>query len=287
VLEMINNKKADFGFSNIVMIVLAIIGGLLIISIVAYILGAFTDPNRIEEGIGCRIMIQSTSRIEEGTSGFITADKLLKACKVIETTIPRKQNYPLIAGNVNKMTAEQFKKVVMYDFAELVNNAWWISGEGERADYLIKKIGKVFLGENNCRIFYAVKVHAPNSRLASNFAAITLGQFLVNLRSTTRADIKGGSLAGDQRSVLTYVSLDNQGAGVMFPTLDENKSVITLSQGGADAIYAIAVGFVDETGLTKFWKQIFKENEMVVNTKASFIYIAPWEEVTKICTVSN
>jgi hypothetical protein len=284
---MINNKKADFGFSNIVMIALAIIGGLLIISIVAYILGAFTDPNRIEEGIGCRIMIQSTSRIEEGTSGFITADKLLQACKVIETTIPRKQNYPLLGGNVNKMTAEQFKKVVMFDFAELVNNAWWISGEGDRAEYLLKDAYKVFMGENDCRIFYAVKVHAPNSRLASNFAAITLGQFLANLRSTTRADIKGGSLAGDQRSVLTYVSLDNEGAGVKFPTLDEKQDVITLSQDGADAIYAIAVGFADKSGVAKLIKNVLNKKGMTINNKGSFIYIAPWDEVAKICTVSN
>jgi len=281
------NKKADFGFSNIIMIIIAIIGGLLIISIVAYILGAFTDPNRIEDGIGCRIMIQSTARIESATQGIITADSLLEACKVIEKTIPMKSYYQTLGGNVNRMTAGQFREVVMYDFAELINNAWWISGEGDRSEYFIKNILKLFAGENKCYILYTVKIHAPNKRIADNFNSITRGVFISNMKNITRADIKGGLMKGDQRSILTYITLDGKGSGVQFKTMEENEGVIEVSKGGTDAIYAIAVGFYDDSGIGKFFQDLFKGAKMPVKNDASFIYIAPFDEVAKICTVSN
>jgi hypothetical protein len=281
------NKKADFGFSNLVLIILALIGGLLILAVFAYILGAFTDPNKVQEGIGCRIMIQSTARLEDATSGFITVKNFMNACKVIETTIPRQQNYAQYGGSVSRMTTEEFQNVVMYDFAEVINNAWWISGEGERADYILKHLAGLFIKENNCYIFYAVKIHSPNKRISQNFGAITKGMFLVALKNIKRSDLMGGTLKGDQRSIFSYVSLDNTGAGVVFKEIGKDDPVITLSQGGADAIYAVAVGFVKKSGVSKLLETIFKGSGMEVKQGTSFIYIAPYDEVAKICTVSN
>jgi hypothetical protein len=232
-------------------------------------------------------MFQSTARLEDSTSGFISLKNFLNACKIIETTIPRQSNYPQYGGSVRRMTTDQFQKVVMYDFAEVINNAWWISGEGERADYLLKRLGGIFMSENNCYVFYAVKIHSPNKRISANFGAITQGQFLDALKNIKRSDLLGGTLKGDQRSILSYVSMDNYGAGVQFKQLNRADPVITLSQGGADAIYGVAVGFAEKDGISKLLENILKGSNMVIDKKASFIYIAPWDEVAKVCTVSN
>ena len=107
---MIKSKKSNIGFSQIVLIIIALIVCMLIITIIAYILGAFTDPNRINEGITCRIAIQATSRIEEGTQGIISGEKLLDACKTIKATIPRNDEYPEYGGIPKYMTPDELEE---------------------------------------------------------------------------------------------------------------------------------------------------------------------------------
>jgi hypothetical protein len=280
------NKKADFGFSNIIMIVIAIIGGLLMITLIAYVLGAFTDPNRIEEGIGCRVMIQSTARIEEASVGIITPKKLLEACKVIETTIPRKDNYPELGGDVRRMSAEQFREVVAYDMAELINNAWWISGEGDRADYLLTKLSGIFLNREKCYLFYAVKIDPPRS-FQNSFEGIEEDYLTDELQKITRSQIKGGTLKGDQRTILTYITLDNKGSGLLLRNADGSRATISLTQNGADALYGVAVGFSTESKAAQFFARIQGETKAKISNQASFILVAPYDEVASLCTVSN
>lgn len=279
------NKKADFGFSNVIMIVIAIIGGLLMITIIFQVLGVFKDPNKVEEGIGCRIMLQSTARLEEATSGYITAPKLMDACKVIETTIPRQQNYPELGGLVRRMSSDQFREVVAYDFAELINNAWWISGEGDRAEYLLSKVLDLFISRNYCYVFYAVKIDPP--RDYPSFQNIQEDYLTDELAKITRSQIKGGTLKGDTRTILNYITVEGKGSGLFVRNADGQRATISLTQDGSDALYGVAVGFSSKSKVSEFFDKIKDQTRVKIDSKASFILVAPWNEVASICTVSN
>jgi hypothetical protein len=279
------NKKADFGFSNVIMIVIAIIGGLLMITIIFQVLGVLKDPNKVEEGIGCRLMIQSTARIAEASSGFITVEKILDACKVIETTIPRQQNYPELGGLVRRMSPDQFREVVAYDFAEIINNAWWISGEGDRAEYLISKLRDLFISRDFCYVFYAVKIDPP--RDYPSFQNIEEDYLTDELAKITRSQIKGGILKGDQRTILNYITVEGKGSGLLVRNADGQRATISLTQDGSDALYGVAVGFSGKAGISEFFARIKGQTKAKIASKASFILVAPWNEVANICRVSN
>lgn len=274
---MIKNKKSFMGMSTIASIILVIVGGLAVISIIAYILGAFTDPNKIEEGIKCRIVIQASATLQEATQG-LTPKQIVDACPTLEKTIPMRENYPGLGKNFNRMTADQLKQVVLFDFVELINNAWWISGEGDRASYLIKKLTGILLSENHCYVVYAVRIDTPKP-----FSTIVDNDLQFELNHKTRADIKGGSLKGDQRTIREYITLDGKGAGVFLMTED---SKIEYQEKGADPLYGIAVGLAEEAELARLAKKLFAKGDPAVIKKGqNFIYIAPYEKVSSLCRV--
>ena len=274
---MINkNKKSNIGFSSIALIILALIGGFAIIAIIAYILGAFGDPNKINEGMKCRLTIQASATLQEATQG-ITPEKLIDACHTIQTTIPRKESYPTIAKSLNRMTKDQLKEVVLFDFAELINNAWWITGEGDRSDYLLKRFAQFFSGTKDCYVVYAIRIHTPQE-----FTTIPDNELQFELSSITRADIKGGSSSGDQRTIREYITLDGKGAGVFLNTSD---SKIEYKEQGADPLYGIAVGFAEKGKIAKLFTELFKGKSIEISPGASFIYIAPYDKIGSMCRV--
>nr|MCK4930075.1 hypothetical protein [Nanoarchaeota archaeon] len=274
---MIKNKKSNIGFSNIASIIIALIGGLAIISIAVYIMGAFGDPNKIEDGLKCRLVIQASATLKEATAG-LSPEKIIDACPTLERTMPIRDKYPTIGRNINTMTADQLKQVVLFDFAELINNAWWISGEGDRADYLINNLRGIFLSDNDCYVVYAIRIDTPKK-----FTSISETDLIAELKKLTRADIKGGALKGDIRRIMDYITLDGKGAGVFLKTED---SKVEYQEKGADPLYGIAVGFAEKSGVAKLAKLIFKGEKLAkINPGASFIYIAPYEEVGSLCRV--
>jgi len=273
---MTNNKKSNIGFSSIALIILTLIGGFAIIAIIAYILGAFGDPDKINEGMKCRLTIQASATLQEATQG-LTPEKLIDACHTIQTTIPRRERYPTIAKSLNRMTKDQLKEVVLFDFAELINNAWWITGEGDRSDYLLKRFTQLFQGTKDCYVVYAIRIDTPQE-----FTTIVYADLISELKKITRADLKGGSSSGDQRPILEYITLNGKGAGVFLNTSD---SKIEYQEKNADPLYGIAVGFAKESGVAELAKKLFGEDQTKISKGASFIYIGPYEEVGSLCRV--
>jgi hypothetical protein len=134
---------------------------------------------------------------------------------------------------------------------------------------------------------YAVRIDAPRQYQKNDFTRIEESRFVSELRRITRADVKGGSLSGDQRPILYYITLDGKGAGVFMRNRENKKIEIELTNKGADAIYGIAVGFAHTAELVGWFKDILGTKEVSVNEYASFIIIAPYKELSELCTVSN
>jgi hypothetical protein len=273
---MINSKKSNIGFSSIALMIIALIGGLAIIAIIAYLLGAFSDPDKINEGIKCRLTIQASATLQEATQG-LTPEKIIDACHTLQTTIPRRESYPAIGKSLNSMKPDQLRQVVMFDFAELINNAWWITGEGDRADYLLNKFKGIFVSTNDCYVVYAVRIHTPQE-----FTTFSYNDLKFELDRLTRADIKGSSSSGDTRTIDEYITLDGKGAG-MFLTTDDSK--IEYKEKGADPLYGIAVGFAKKSGIAELAITLFGKGQTKIREGASFIYIAPYEEIGSLCRV--
>jgi len=277
-------------FSTIVSLVLVILGGLLIISIVAYIFKGFTDPNKVEDGIMCRITIQTTNRLTELSQGFIH-DQITESCQLIKKTIPMQKNYPSRGGYVRKMDSDQFREVVMFDLAKLINNAWWITGEGDRAEYMIKNWDKIINSENKCFVVYAVRIDPPRKAEFMGISENDLGNELMKI---TRSDISQSAKA-DKRSIMAYLTFDGKGSGVFvrakgFKGKDEKENdrgirKIDSQERGSDAIYGIAVGFEDSSGISKVWKTLIGKKIENINDEASFIYIAPFNQLKTMCKV--
>lgn len=273
---MIKSKKSNIGFSSIAMIIITLVGGLAIIAIIAYILGAFSDPNKINEGIKCRLTIQASATLQEATQG-LTPEKIIDACHTLQTTIPRRESYPTIAKSLNRMTKDQLKEVALFDFSELINNAWWITGEGDRSDYLLKRFTQLFQGTKDCYVVYAIRIDTPQE-----FTTIVYADLISELKKITRADLKGGSSSGDQRPILEYITLDEKGAGVFLTT---NDSKIEYKEQRADPLYGIAVGFAEKGKIAKLFTELFKGKSVTISPGASFIYIAPYDKIGSMCRV--
>lgn len=277
-----DNKKAVFG--SLVSIILVLIGGLLIIAIVAYIFKGFTDPNRVEDGVMCRITIQTSNRLKETTQG-LSPDLITDACKTIEKRIPMQETYPEFGGKVSRLTTKQFRDVVMFDIAKLVNNAWWITGEGDTAsDYFMKKMRDLLVSTNGCYLVYAIRIDAPSQIKAdefnNEFKGITEGDLTDNLKQITRSQVKPGA-KGDMRDILTYITLDGNGAGLYF----KKDTKIILEANGADALYGIAVGFKDPSGIAKIFATLTGQGKEAMKADANFIYLAPYDQIAKECKV--
>jgi len=278
---MVFGKKSNFAFNSLGGIIIALIAGLAIIGVVVFILGAFTDPNKIEEGIKCRILIQTSATLKEATFGLSPEKLIDDACPTLQKTIPMRDEYPipdLIGKRVSKMTPDQLNEVIRFDLVELINNAWWITGEGDRSEDIFTKLSMILSSTNQCYVVYAVRIHTnreftPVSDTALQFA----------LKDFTRAQIKGGSLAGDQRTVLAYLTFDGKTTGV---SLNGNTSKIEYQAKGADALYGIAVGFADKSKIAQLAKAVFGDGaSAIIKPGASFIYIAPYEKVGSLCRV--
>jgi hypothetical protein len=278
-MSLVRKRKGSVEFSSVAMIIIALIAGLAIIAIVFQILGAFTDVNKIKEGIKCRVVIQTSSTLQEATQG-LTPQKLIDACPTIQKLIPLRDSYPTIAKSMDRMNADMMKQVVIMDFAELINNVWWITGEGDRSEYLLKNVAGFFTGTKDCYVVYAVRIHTPK-----NFTSISENDLLFSLKRISRADLLSGSAKGDQRSIMEYITLDGKGSGVWL-RIPAGDVKIEYQENGADPLFGIAVGFAKESGVNKLLDYIFNGKVPAeINKKASFIYIAPYQEVASLCRV--
>ena len=143
--------------------------------------------------------------------------------------------------------------------------------------YLIKKLKGFLFSENDCYVVYAVRIHTPKP-----FSTITDNDLQFVLRHITRADVKGGSLKGDKRTIRDYITLNGKGAGVFLNTSD---SKIEYQEKGTDPLYGIAVGFAKESELAKLAKKLFGDHPAKIQEGQSFIYIAPYEKVGSLCKV--
>ncbi len=273
------NKKSSFGFSSVALIIIAIIGGLAVITIISYMLGIFTDPGQIQEGIKCRLAIKASSTIREATFGA-TPEQMFDACATLEQTIPMREEYPFIAKNLNRMSADQLKEVVMFDFAHLVNNAWWITGEGDWANSILDKLQNILVSENDCYVVYAVRIDTTKK-----FTTITANDLQIEaINDIRRSDLRVTSGKGDPRTIRDYITLDGKGAGVFLET---NDSKIEYQEEGADPHYGIAVGFAKKGALPALATRLWKGEKRIsrINKGESFIYIAPYNEIAGLCKV--
>jgi hypothetical protein len=272
-------RKGSWEFSSVAMIIIALIAGLAVIAIILQILGVFGDVDNIKEGLNCNLVIRTSSTLQEATQG-LTPQKLIGACPTIPKMIPLRESYPTIAKSMDRMTSDQMQKVVLMDLAELINNAWWITGEGDRSEYLLKNVAGFFVGSDDCYVVYAVRIHTPKT-----FDAIDENELISALRRTARAELLSGSAKGDQRTILEYITLDGKGAGVWLNSTGPDEK-IEYKEDGADPLFGIAVGFAHEAGVAKlFNKIIYSKIPATINKGASFIYIAPYQEVASMCKV--
>jgi hypothetical protein len=269
-------KARKGGISHAVMLVLAVIATVLILTVINGVANIIAHPNDALEGFQCRASIIAASRSEELFQGLT---KLSKNCPVIEKEIPLKEVYSDLPDvnevkKVNAMNADEFRKVVMRDFAQLVARAWWMTAEGERSEYFLKKVDQFFSRENKCLVLYAVKTNPPR-QYANSFMRITQEDLQNSLIYYNKSGIFE-KVFEDDMSIHNYITFSGKG-GVLF--LDEPI--------GLDTIYGIAVGFATSDGLTTFAKKLFGKNADTVDPQSSFILIAPYSKIADLCDVER
>lgn len=266
--------------SHATMLFLAVIAALLILMVVNGIAQIARNPDTGVEGLKCRLSIIASSRSEEVFQGM---NKLSKSCSVIEKEIPLRGAtgiYPLEneAKKPVDMSADEFRKVVIRDFTELIARAWWMTAEGDRSDYFLKKAKQIFTSDNKCMIVYAIRIHAP--RKYASFQYITQADMDAALRTYKKSQAFNQVFENDMY-IQDYISLSGTGGALFL------KDNIELTHGGSDAIYGIAVGFATQDGLTSFAKGLFGNNAESVNPKSSFILIKRFDTLAEDCDVEN
>jgi hypothetical protein len=271
-MKVLNSKKA---MSEVTKIILAVIGFFVIFVGVVYPAVDYIN-NPPGDGTACRLAIQVAARTEEFTQG-IKATDFKESCKTIEKTLPLHEVY--LGKKVGSMNADEFNRAIQRDFVELIARAWYITKEGDRPDYLLTKLEGFFNNKNNCLVVYAVRIHADQLDYPG-FQGITQERLRAALGNYTKAEIFGSSLSNPQ-TIAEYITFSGSGGAVFV------NGIINLKQGGADALYGIAVGFKKIAGLDEKLKGIFGTNPDVINSDSSFILIAPYDKIASMCDINE
>ncbi|MBN2052287.1 hypothetical protein JW756_02180 [Candidatus Woesearchaeota archaeon] len=275
-----NNRLAKKGMSEVFKIALAVIASLLILMVMGGFAQVLNKPDTAAEGLPCRVSIIANARTEEFFQGITS---LSKSCAVIEKEIPLRGVtgvYPLEteAKEPVNMNAEEFRKVVIRDMTQLIARSWWMTVEGDRSDYFMKKIGQFFTSENKCMIVYAIKIHLPKT--SSSFTAISQTDIDSALVQYKKSEMFDKVFENDQ-SIQDYIALSGKGGAVLV------TEPISVKSGQKEALYGIAVGFTDTSGLSKTIENIFSSSSAKINAGSSFILIAPFETLGGLCDHEN
>jgi hypothetical protein len=212
-------------------------------------------------------------------------------CSIIEKELPLRETYDSL--RISKMTKDQYEKAITRDFTELVARSWWISAEGDLDEARLKEMFRTLGGTNRCLVIYSAKITDPRS-VKSDVKDFTIEQAeLQSSMSNLGTKELLGKIVTQDQNVIDYVSLQgyDAGAGVYIVNYAgesfTSANIRPKNDKGEDMIYGVAVGFQKTDILTKFLKYIFGDDEKRINEKSRFILIAPYDQITKYCTVQN
>lgn len=264
---------------NMIGLVIALVAILVFLSLTPLIADIIQNPEeRTADGLKCRAWITASARLSEASGGL---GGLEPDCKIIEKTIPLRDRFK--GKDIDDMNSEEFRKVVMGNFVELIAKAWWITAEGDRSGAITEKVKKYVAGGESCFVVYAVRIDSSRP----DFTQITEADLRDEMSTYSKAEVFMTKTETDQKtSVLSYVQITGVGAGV-FVKDESGTGAIKKQENGNDAIYGIGVGFEKESALKQDLKDLLGYTETSIRKDTSFILIAPIDQIGRYCGASR